>query len=287
MVTGKAYSRAVRVHQLLSSALNTLIASEALSVPTPELSSQPSTLNGKEVASPHANCLPAPLPTPDKPTEEDPMPLEAIDENASSAAVVSEPISDSTTSENNSESEKANEVNSETSDAIDDLKQLYNKALTGDKSWKEVNSSESMEMITNKISTFKEKLKDSRTARLWLQYLDMTQIMRFFIWSERVGDWKLGIKSQLEMLPYLVGSGHYLYTSSLSIYINRMIDLSISKPEIYERIFRSGQYTFRISPQVRAGLSRDLVIKQCLMRAMKTNGGKTRGRGMDDSQRNV
>ena len=86
------------------------------------------------------------------------MPLEAIDENASSAAVVSEPISDSTTSENNSESEKANEVNSETSDAIDDLKQLYNKALTGDKSWKEVNSSESMEMITNKISTFKEKL---------------------------------------------------------------------------------------------------------------------------------
>ena len=275
MLTGKAYSRAVRGHQLLSSALNTLIASEALSVPTPELSSQPSTLNGKEVASPHANCLPAPLPTPDKPTEEDPMPLEAIDENASSAAVVSEPISDSTTSENNSESEKANEVNSETSDAIDDLKQLYNKALTGDKSWKEVNSSESMEMITNKISTFKEKLKDSRTARLWLQYLDMTQIMRSFIWSERVGDWKLGIKSQLEMLPYLAGGGHYLYTNSISI------------PEIHERIFRSGLYTFRRSPQVWTGLSRDLVIKQCLMRAMKTNGGMTRGNGMDDSQRNV
>ena len=37
----------------------------------------------------------------------------------------------------------------------------------------------------------KESMKDLRTAQLWLQYMDMIDIMRTFIKSERTGDWKL------------------------------------------------------------------------------------------------
>ena len=98
---------------------------------------------------------------------------------------------------------------------IEDLKKLYHEILTGKVPWKNARSSRSLQSISNALNEFKVKLKDSRTARLWFQYMEMIQVMRSFIWSERTGDWKLSLRSQIQMLPFLAGSGHHLYTKSL------------------------------------------------------------------------
>ncbi|CAG2207157.1 unnamed protein product [Mytilus edulis] len=47
-----------------------------------------------------------------------------------------------------------------------------------------------------------EILKQSRTAKLWLQYSEMVQVLRQFIKAERTGNWPLHLQSIQEMLPF-------------------------------------------------------------------------------------
>ena len=49
----------------------------------------------------------------------------------------------------------------------------------------------------------------------------------------------------------------------------------------------AGLHVCRLSDNLWAGLSVDLVIERCLMRSVKTTGGLTRGRGMSEIQRLV
>lgn len=51
----------------------------------------------------------------------------------------------------------------------------------------------------------------SRTGALWLQYMEMVNILRTFIKAERTANWKLHLQPVSEMLPYLAASGHNLY----------------------------------------------------------------------------
>ena len=57
-------------------------------------------------------------------------------------------------------------------------------------------------------------LKSSRTATLWLQYMDMVDILRKYIQAERTGNWELHLQAVSEMLPYLAASGHNKYMKS-------------------------------------------------------------------------
>ncbi|KAG0726174.1 hypothetical protein GWK47_037121 [Chionoecetes opilio] len=65
-----------------------------------------------------------------------------------------------------------------------------------------------------------------------------------------------------------------------------MEGLPTSHPEVYQK-FSEGFHVIRRSDRYWAGLSTDLVIEQVLMRSMKTSGGLTHGRGMDEIQRLV
>ena len=65
-----------------------------------------------------------------------------------------------------------------------------------------------------------------------------------------------------------------------------MLNLEMTHPDIYE-LFEKGYHTIRRSDRLWAGLSPDLVIEQVLMRSIKTVGGLTRGRGMNDLQRAI
>ena len=142
---------------------------------------------------------------------------------------------------------------------------------------------ESINCLTDRIKSFKASLMEHRTARLWLQYLDMVDLMQLFIRSERTGDWALHLEMLHGMLPYLAAAGHSLYTKSIHIYLQRMTQL----PDASQTIFTEGLYVVRRSNRFWAGLSTDLVIEQVLMRSMKTCGGLTGGRGMTDVQRAV
>jgi len=51
----------------------------------------------------------------------------------------------------------------------------------------------------------------SRIAALWIQYLEMVDILSSFIKAERTANWELHLEALTRMLPYLAASGHNLY----------------------------------------------------------------------------
>ena len=128
-------------------------------------------------------------------------------------------------------------------------------------------------------------MADHRTAAiLWLEYLQMFEILRKFLRGERTGNWHLNLMAMREMLPFLVVSGHNLVTKSVYIYLQQTQVLPLGRPEVYER-FYNGHHVIRRSGRFWAGLSPDLVIEQVLMGSVKSTGGLTCGRGFEVSSR--
>ena len=114
----------------------------------------------------------------------------------------------------------------------------------------------------------------------------MVNILRTFLYAERLGLWKLHLQAFREMLPYLAASGHNNYTKSLVLYLKKMEMLPESHPDVYKH-FMEGKHPVRRSDREWAGLSTDLVIEQELIRGLKTSGGLTRGSRMSEYQRNI
>ena len=63
-----------------------------------------------------------------------------------------------------------------------------------------------------------------------------------------------------------------------------MNELPYTHPSLYN-LFQHGYHTVRRSDRYWGRLSTDLVIEQSLMRALKSRGGLTRGRGMTEAVR--
>jgi 5'-3' exonuclease len=170
---------------------------------------------------------------------------------------------------------------------LETIGNLYDDLLSGEITLSDVESSLYLQDLQQKLETHKDMLESSyRTARLWLQYMEMIDIMRSFMRSERIGDWSLHLETMQAMLPYLAASGHNLYTKSLHLYLQKMTKLEDTHPNVYQQ-FTQGLHVVRRSDRFWAGLSPDLVIEQALMRSLKTSGGLTRGRGMTETQRLV
>ena len=127
-------------------------------------------------------------------------------------------------------------------------------------------------------------MNDNRTALLWLQYLDMVDILRMFIKAEGTGNWRLHLQALSEMLPYLAAAGHNLYTKSVRLYLQSMSSPETNHYDVHRK-FEAGYHVVRRSNRLWAGLSTDLVKEQVLMRSLKTSGGLTRGREMTERQR--
>ena len=140
--------------------------------------------------------------------------------------------------------------------------------------------------VEDRLQMSKNDLAKSRTAKLWLLYLEMISVLKQFIKAEREGNWDLHLHSMSRMLPFFAASGHNLYAKSAYIYLQNMENLSITHPSVH-RLFQKGFHVIRRSDRYWAGLSTDLVIEQMLMRSLKTSGGLTRGRGMTEAQRTI
>ena len=145
---------------------------------------------------------------------------------------------------------------------------------------------EVLSRIQAEIAKEKDSLCNHRTAQLWLQYIDMVQILCKFIKAERTGNWALHLQDVHNMLPYFAAAGHNLYTKSAYLYLQSMLALEETHPEVY-RSFQEGHHVIRRTDRYWAGLSTDLIIEQVLMRSVKSRGGLTRGRGIDETQRLV
>lgn len=170
--------------------------------------------------------------------------------------------------------------------SIDAAGEFYEVLISGFISAHEVSESDVLIRITEHIEKYKESLKTSRTSALWMQYMDMIDLLKKFIKAERTGNWRLHLEALSEMLPYLAASGHNNYTKSVWMYLQEMSNLQVDHPEVYQH-FENGLHIVRRSDRLWAGLSSDLIIEQELMRSLKISGGLTRGRGMTEEQRQL
>ena len=137
------------------------------------------------------------------------------------------------------------------------------------------------------IKNLKDKLAaGSRTARLWIQYLDYIQVVKDFIRAERTGNWSLHLQSVSNMLNLFAATGHIHYAKSARLYLQQMLALEDQYPWVHAK-FQEGYHTVRRSSRYWAGLWTDLIIEQVLMRSIKSRGGLTRGSGVHESVRTV
>ena len=123
-----------------------------------------------------------------------------------------------------------------------------------------------------------------RTPTLWIQYYDSVKLILQYIRAERTGNWDLHVHCVKMMNKYLHAAGHLQMAKSGHLYLQVMEDMSNTIPKQDLKSFKdNGYFTIRRTHKLWSGVWTDMTIEQVLMRAMKTIGGLTRGRGMTNS----
>ena len=170
------------------------------------------------------------------------------------------------------------------SQEVQTLASLMNHLQSGEKCIDDIEQNHILQKTLGSVRSAVKNLSSAKTADLWLQYMQMVDLLRMFMKGERLGNWDLHLQSLYEMLPYFAASGHRLYLRSVHIFLQKMAKLPEQHPEVHQH-FKEGLHVIRRSDRCWSGLSPDLVIEQCLMRSLKTTGGLTRGRGFSETQR--
>lgn len=86
--------------------------------------------------------------------------------------------------EQNQSSDEEEEKDQQPPSPVDDLtkaRQLLHEIMDGDKGIDAVLESRSVEAINKRLEEEKRSMKDQRTVKLWLQYMNMFDILRQFI----------------------------------------------------------------------------------------------------------
>ncbi|KAG1670492.1 Sulfotransferase family cytosolic 2B member 1 [Nymphon striatum] len=170
------------------------------------------------------------------------------------------------------------------------LESVYKKAImTGLKKDEliEFGDGDVFSHIEKMISEYTLTKKDaSRTAKLWLLYMNYVSIVKKFLIAERTSNWCLHIQAVTKMMNLFAASGHLHYAKSFRIYVQEMLTMSETNSWLYHQ-FQEGQHDVRRSGRFWAGLWSDLVIEQTLMRSIKSSGGLTRGRGFEENVRHL
>ena len=105
-----------------------------------------------------------------------------------------------------------------------------------------------------------------------------------YIRAERTADWSLHLYCIQAMVPHFNAGGNIHYAKAAPLYLQQMHDLPNKiPPEGYRKITEDGYFTVRRRHEFWSGIWTDMVIEQDLMRAMKSQGGVTRGRGLTES----
>ena len=167
---------------------------------------------------------------------------------------------------------------------IRSIEQLYENIKEDGVHKHSLEDNENLQKLDMHLKAYKESIKDSRTAQLWLQYMDSTEKVRNFKICERTGDFLGHLYYMEQMMPILAAAGHNLYVKSISIYLKQMKNLPDTHPQVYNHFLR-GYHVVRSSKREFSGRPMDLYIEQELNRNLKTSGGLTHGSGFDELQR--
>ena len=145
-----------------------------------------------------------------------------------------------------------------------------------------------LDKVHCKLETLKQHLSSrSRTAKLWIQFLHYSENIRQFVLAERMKNWAGHLDALHGMLNLFAATGHTNYAKSARIYLQCMRSLEVTKPDLLKLFVLEGRHAIQRSAHPLNGLWTDLVIEQCLMASLKTQGGLTHGRGLTESMQNT
>ena len=74
-------------------------------------------------------------------------------------------------------------------------------------------------------SQTKENKKSSRTAKLWLQYIEYVDIIKQFFFVERISNWPLHLQTVIKMANLFAATGHINYARCTGPYVQEMMNL--------------------------------------------------------------
>lgn len=168
------------------------------------------------------------------------------------------------------------------------LQDFYFDSLQGELTqdrFTELAENPTFQKVRGELSKLKATLMEkSRTAKLWLVYMEYVHLVKMFIFAERTSDWELHLFTLQKMLNLFAATGHINYAKCARLYLQEMKSLPQRNPWVYNQLIR-GQHTVRRTERNWTGIWTDLAIEQTLMRSLKTRGGLTVGRGMTESVR--
>ena len=161
---------------------------------------------------------------------------------------------------------------------IEKIHSLFDSVSSKTVPFSSVYTSEEVIKLEKLLYRYKELLaKKSRTARLWLQYLEYVDTPKIFIRAERIGDWNLHLIAIGKMLNLFAATGHINYAKSFQLYLQLMMQLPSDYLWLYQCFIEEGYHTIRRSSRLWAGLWTDLTIEQVMIRSIKSRGGLTSG----------
>ena len=180
MLTEKAVQRALRGLLLADSALSAIIVSDEFNV--------------------KARCI-APA--------QDMTEMEAESSTALPGEIVNE-----------AETTRPRKTDETTLTGLEEIGNLHDDVLTGKVTVGEACMSQELMKIIERLDVKKQSIQVSRTAKLWLRFMKMMDILRMFLKGELMGTWELHIQAMYDIMPYLAASGYNLYTKCMHVYLH-------------------------------------------------------------------
>lgn len=185
-----------------------------------------------------------------------------------------------------------NEINFLEKD-IEQFRGLLNNCNEGIESYSELNNkNDFLSNVSKEFFAAMDQIeKRGKTARLWIQYIKLVAIAKGFMRTEKMGRFKEQLDLIRQMIPYIFAAGHFSYTKSTYIYIQKtqkfiddserlmalnesivLPDNEIQKCKQLENFLYGGYNTVRRIDKFWCGNPTDMTIEQDLMRIMKIEG---------------
>jgi hypothetical protein len=114
---------------------------------------------------------------------------------------------------------------------VSELETLFEKISKGEMSLDEVVEN----LVLRRLKTLYDAKKNilinnSRTAKLWINYMEYIDIVKMFIRAERTGNWYEHLTATEKMLNLFAATGHIHYAKSARLYLQLMTSLKSEYP---------------------------------------------------------
>lgn len=118
----------------------------------------------------------------------------------------------------------------------------------------------------------KRRCSESPLFRFWCNFLKLMQLIRDMIRADRTGDWLLHVQTVETSQPVFHALDRVNYARWGSIYLNDVLGLEKSHPEIYAE-FLKGRFTVNHTQKSFASVATDQALEQTINRSSKSSAG--------------